>query len=39
MIFNYTNKYKFNTRLEIEGENVAEKDQVKLLGTIIVIKL
>ena len=34
MIFNYTNKYKFNTRLEIEGENVAEKDQVKLLGTI-----
>ena len=34
MIFNYTNKYKFNTRLEIEGENIAEKDQVKLLGTI-----
>ena len=35
MIFNYTNKYQFNTRLEIEGENIEEKQKVKLLGTII----
>ena len=35
MIFNYTKKYQFNSRLEVEGENIDEKENGKLLGTII----
>ena len=35
LIFNFTNNYKFSTRLNIEGENISEKEKVKLLGTTI----
>ena len=35
MIFNFTENYQFNTRLNIESENIEEKKKVKLLGTII----
>ena len=35
MIFNYTEKYQFTTRLSIKGENLEVIDSTKLLGTII----
>ena len=35
MIFNVTEKYKFSTRLDIEGENIKILDKTKLLGTTI----
>ena len=35
MIFNYTKKYQFNSRLYFEGDIIKEKEKVKLLGTII----
>ena len=35
MIFNFTNNHQFNTRINIKGENIEEKNQVKLLGTMI----
>ena len=35
MIFNYTDKYKFFSRIELYGENVETVSKVKLLGTII----
>ena len=35
IIFNYTNKYQFTTRLTLDGQNVEVIDSTKLLGTII----
>ena len=35
MIFNFTNKYKFTTRLNLNAETVEVVPEVKLLGTII----
>ena len=35
MIFNYTNNYKFTTRLTINDKNVEVIDSTRLLGTII----
>ena len=35
MIFNFTNKYQFTTRLTLNAENVEVVPEVKLLGTII----
>ena len=35
MIFNFTNDYKFTTRLKLNDQNVYVIDQTKLLGSII----
>ena len=35
IIFNFTNKHKFSTRLKLNGENVEIVQESKLLGTII----
>ena len=35
MIFNFTSKYQFNTRLELKGEKIDTIQNTKLLGTII----
>ena len=35
MIFNFTNNYQLSSRLNLEGENIEEKEKIKLLGTII----
>ena len=35
MVFNFTNNYQFSTRIKLEGENLEEKENVKLLGTVI----
>ena len=35
MIFNFTEKYQFSTRLDIDGDIVKEKEKMKLLGTTI----
>ena len=35
MIFNYTQKYQFSTRLKIEGEILETVTDAKLLGTIL----
>ena len=35
MIFNYTDKYQFSTRLNIDGEPIEVIDSTRLLGTII----
>ena len=35
MIFNYTDNYKFTTRLELENEYLEVVDKAKLLGVII----
>ena len=35
MIFNFTEKYQFSTRLQLNGENVQVINHTKLLGTII----
>ena len=35
VIFNYTNKYKFSTRLKIHDEIVETVTNTRLLGTII----
>ena len=39
MIFNFTEKYQFNTRINVESEIIEEKEKVKLLGAIISIDL
>ena len=39
MIFNYTNNYKFTTRLTINNKNVEVIDSTRLLGTIITSDL
>lgn len=35
MIFNFTNKHKFTTRIKVNKENVEVIEEVKLLGTIV----
>ena len=35
MVFNYSKKYQFSPRLEIDGEKIEVIDSTKLLGTII----
>ena len=35
MVFNFTEKYKFGTRLTLDGENLEIVDRAKLLGVII----
>ena len=35
MIFNYTDKYQFSTRLNLDGEPIEVIDSTRLLGTII----
>ena len=35
MIFNFTEKYQFSTRLDIDGDIIKEKEKMKLLGTTI----
>ena len=35
MIFNYTNKYQFSTRLSLKDKNLEEVSETKLLGTIV----
>ena len=39
MIFNYTKKHQFTTRLEVNGEKVEVIDSTRLLGTIITNNL
>ena len=39
MVFNYTDKYKFTTRLKLKDENVEVIDSTRLLGTIITTDL
>jgi hypothetical protein len=39
MIFNFTDKYQFSTRLSISGEPIEVIDSTKLLGTIITSDL
>ena len=35
MIFNFTDKHQFTTRLQIKGQNVEIVDNMKILGTVI----
>ena len=35
MIFNYSKKYKFSTKLSFENENIETVKEAKLLGTIL----
>ena len=35
MIFNYTDQYQFSSRITLDGENVENVSETKLLGTII----
>ena len=35
MIFNFTENFQYGTRIKMEGENIEEKYEVKLLGTVI----
>ena len=35
MIFNFTNKFQFSTRLHLNGQNLQILDSTKLLGTFI----
>ena len=35
MIFNFTDNYKFTTRLQLKGKNVEMVDSMKILGTIV----
>ena len=39
MIFNFTNNYTFSTRLSLEGENLQEVSETKLLGTTLTNNL
>ena len=34
MIFNFTNNYKFTTRLQLKSENIELIDKMKILGTV-----
>ena len=36
MIFNFTDNYKFTTRLELNSENLEVVEKAKLLGVIII---
>ena len=35
MVFNFTEKYQFGTRLQLNGDNLEIVDRAKLLGVII----
>ena len=35
MIFNYTDKFQFSTRLNLNGKNIDVVEKTKLLGTIV----
>ena len=35
MLFNFTDKYQFSTRLQLKGQNVQIVDQMKFLGTVV----
>ena len=35
MIFNFTDKHQFTTRLELKGKNIEIVEQMKILGTVI----
>ena len=35
MLFNFTKKYQFNTRLKLEGQNLDQVHETKLLGLVI----
>ena len=35
LLFNFTNNHQFKTRLNLNGENVENISEIKLLGTII----
>ena len=35
MIFNFTNKFQFTTRLQLKGKNVEVVDQMRILGTVV----
>ena len=39
MIFNYTDNYKFTTRLQLKEENIEIVNKMKILGTIVNDKL
>ena len=39
MIFNFTDRYQFNTRLNMNGENIQTVEKTKLLGTVITDNL
>ena len=39
MLFNFTEKYQFSTRLQLKGSNVEVVDKMKILGTIVTDKL
>jgi hypothetical protein len=39
MVFNYTDNYKFTTRLQLKGENIEIVNKMKILGTIVNDKL
>jgi hypothetical protein len=35
MIFNFTDKFQFTTRLQLKDKNVEVVDQIKILGTVV----
>ena len=35
MIFNFTDRFQFSTRLKLKGENIEVIDSTKLLGTVL----
>jgi hypothetical protein len=39
MVFNYTDNYKFTTRLQLKGDNIEIVNKIKILGTIVNAKL
>ena len=39
MIFNFTDNYKFTTRIRLKGSNIEVVDSMKILGTVVNTKL
>ena len=39
MIFNFTDNYKFTTRIKLKGSNIEVVDSMKILGTVVNNKL
>ena len=39
MIFNFTDNYKFTTRIKLKGSNIEVVDSMKILGTVVNTKL
>ena len=39
MVFNFTDKFQFTTRLQLKNENIEIVDKMKLLGTIVTKSL